>query len=197
MAAKKKVAKRKTPGKLSDLQRRAIDAYEARGFRNKCASLREAGYADTTAQGNPHGVFNNPNVRREIEKRLDALRRKYVIDEDFVMQRFARIANGPEIMARFRMVAEDGSLYWDFTDATQDDLAVIQSMTVETYEEGRGEGARTVKKFKVDIADATGALNAIARRLGLFNDKVTVTGEVSLIERLQRGRARAKADNKE
>jgi hypothetical protein len=180
--------------KLSAMQRRAADAYIDNGFRNKLNAMRIAGYADTTASAAANKVvFHQPKVIAYIEAARERLQRKYDVTKDFVVQRMARLANSGEILAKYRYTAEDGSLYWDFTDATADDLSVISGMTVETYADGRGDEKVMVKKFKIDVPDPKGALDSLARVIGLFNDKVTVQGEVSLIERLQRGRERAKA----
>lgn len=176
--------------KLTPMQRKAIDAYFRNGF-VKSDACRQAGYSDSTANGNPAAVFKHPAVVAEVERRLEKQKRKYNVDEDFVIQRLARIANAGEVLATYKKVNEDGSLSWDFTDATPDDLAVITELTTDTYQDGRGEGARTVKKFKVAVSDPKSALDSLARIQGLFNDKVTVEGEVTLVERLQRGRERA------
>lgn len=46
-------------------------------------------------------------------------------------------------------------------------------------------------------ADRKGALDSLARILGAFSDNVTIKGELSMVERLHAGRARAKQDHNE
>ena len=46
-------------------------------------------------------------------------------------------------------------------------------------------------------ADRKGALDSLARILGAFSDNVTIKGELSMVERLHAGRARAKQTHKE
>ena len=62
-----------------------------------------------------------------------------------------------------------------------------------SYTEGRGAGAREVKRIRVKLHDKLRALEALGRHLGMFNDSITVKGEVELIEKIQAGRLRAAA----
>lgn len=189
MASKVRNGVKQKKPRLSDQQRKAINFYFQNGF-NKRQALISAGYAKTTACGNSQSVFSNPLVREEIDRRLDGQRRKYELTEDWVIQRLMRIANGGEILAKFKHVNDEGEMYWDFSGATPDDLAVITELTTDVYMEGRGEDAVPVKKMKIAMADPKGALDSLCRKLGLFQDKVKIDGEVSLVERLQAGRRR-------
>lgn len=180
---------RKPVPKLNPKQLKAIDIYMSNGFKKRPA-LIAAGYAKTTANSNSQSVFSNPLVKEEIERRFEKDRRKYNVDRDWVIQRLARIANGGEVLARYRKVNPDGTLYYDFEGATPDELAVISELTTDEYSEGRGEDAVSIKKMKIAMADPKGALDSLARTLGLFQDNVKVEGEVSLVERLQAGRRR-------
>lgn len=175
--------------RLSPKQLRAIDEYFSNGFRKRGALLK-AGYSKSTADHAAASVFNNPLVREEIERRVERDRRKYDVTREWVIQRLARIANAGEILAPYRKVSEDGRLYYDFEGATPDELAVITELTTDEYAEGRGEDAVRIKKMKIAMADPKGALDSLARTLGLFQDSVKVEGEVSVVERLQAGRRR-------
>src|SRR3546814_14755971 len=105
--------------------------------------------------------------------------------------RLMSLADSKITLAKFKKGAEDGSLYWDFTGATEEELKVIQGIATETYKDGRSKDARMVKKFKPVLVDPKSTLDSLARIQGLFNDKVTVEGELSLIDRIERGRKRA------
>lgn len=191
MATKKGAVKvkRKIP-RLNDRQRKLVNAYFSNGFVKRQAALA-AGYSKSTATYNTAALFNNPLVKEEIDRRFEEERRKYEVDRDWVVQRLARIANGGEILARFKRVnPETGELFWDFDGATPDDLAVITELTTDIYTEGRGKDAVKVKKMKVALADPKGALDSLARTLGLFQDNLKVEGELSIVERLQAGRRR-------
>ncbi len=48
-------------------------------------------------------------------------------------------------------------------------------------------------KITVNMADKLKALDMLARHLGMYQDKITLEGELSLVQRLQAGRERANA----
>ncbi len=151
-------------------------------------SLLLAGYSEATAAHHPHTIFHRPRVRAEIERRQAATRKRLELDEDWVVQRMMRLALAGETLAKFKKVQEDGSLSWNFLGATEDELALIDELTVTTTETHYGG-----KKHKVKIghADPKAALDSLMRKLGLFNDKLAVSGGLSLVERIQAGRNRA------
>ena len=151
-------------------------------------ALRLAGYAEGTATGNPHTVFHRPRVRAEIERRQARLREKMELDEEWAVQRMMRLADAGRALAKFKKVQDDGTLKWDFRGATEDELALIDELTVTTFSTPGG-GLR--HKMKIGHGDPLGALNSLFRKLGLFEDKLKISGGVSLVERIQRGRARA------
>lgn len=188
--ANKNPKKRGPATKLNARQRIMIEHWFDGGCKSKVAACRAAGYAH--AVGYVHRLFTNPLVVAEINRRWAKMRKKYDLNEDWVIQRLMRIADSGDLLAPYKKVNEAGELYWDFEgiDEDPDAMAVIQSMTVETYVEGRGKEARTVKKFRVEAAEPKGALDSLCRRLGLFNDKMNVSGELNVVELLQQGRKR-------
>lgn len=171
-----------------------VDAYLNNGF-NKKEALIAAGYSKASAQAHVHNVFSNHAVEAEILRRQSKARAKYELTEEWVIQRLMRIANAPEILAKFKVVGEDGQLTWDFTGATEEELSTIEGFSSDHYTEGRGKDSRLVKKFKIDKSDVKGALDSLCRRLGLFDDKMTVGLEGSIIERIQAGRNRITKNN--
>jgi len=188
--------RRRHKRKLTLRQTRAISNYLANGG-NKYRALKDAGYTECTARGNPSGVFRQPEFAAELEKRQKKEAAKNELTQQWVTQRLMVLANSNHILAKFKFVNEKGELYWDFASATVEDLAAITELTTEIYMEGRDDNQRPVKKIKIGMADPKAALDSLGRHLGMFNDKVTVTNEVSLVERLQRGRVRARAKNTE
>lgn len=186
--------KSKMPAKASDRQMAVINAYFENGFVKKAAMLA-AGYAESTATVRSGVVFDHPNVVKEIERRRAKMIKKHELSQDWIIERFMRLANAGETLAKFKVVQEDGSLMWDFDGATEDELALVQELGVDYYTEGRGKAAVSVKKFKVKSPDVQAALIALARHLGLFNDKIELTG--SLAERIQAGRDRAHKNHSE
>lgn len=185
-----------SPPAFSPRHKQVADEYLANGF-NKTQAMRACGYSDKSSLQRHAIVFKNPHVIAYLEEKKAKLKQKYELSEEWVISRLMKIADSNNILAPYKKVGADGELYWDFTDATQEELSVITGLMTETYTEGRDEGRRFVKKFKIEIADPKAALDSLARRLGLFNDKITVQGEVSFVERLQRGRERARLKKEE
>ena len=151
-------------------------------------SLTMAGYSESTARGNPQSVFNRPVVAEELARQQAELRDKYKLSEEWVIERFMRIADAGATLAKFKKVLPDGKLNWDFTGATEEELALINELAVTTTEDQ--EGVRTHNK--IGTSDSLGALNSLSRIQGMFKDKVQFEGELALVDRLARGRERAR-----
>jgi len=175
---------------LSEKYIRTIDFYFENGF-NKQEAMLSAGWAEVTAKTDTTRFFTREDVKGEIARRQAKLAKKHELTTDWIITRLMRIANASESLAKFKRVSEDGMLYWDFADATPEDLKVISGLMTESYQDGRGKEAKIIKKFKIKERDEKGALDSLARIKGMFDDKMTVAGELSLVERLQRGRKRA------
>lgn len=171
-----------------DLQ--VLNAYMTNGY-VKAKAMLAGGFSPSTPPGQ---VFNKPLVKAELQRRLDelhnTLQEKYNIDKEWIEHQYARMVVAGRILAKFKKIGEDGAPYWDFTEATEEELSLFDGMTVETYKEGRGESAREVKKVKIDLPDRKGALDSLARTHGLFQDKVEITGHLSVAARLIEARKR-------
>lgn len=183
----------KTTGGLTDRHRRVLDHYFENGCQSMYAAMRACGFSESTSKRAQYTVFGRPEVTAEIERRHEMLRKKTEINNEWVLERLAAIADAGRALARYKKVDESGALYWDFTEATPEDLALINDLTVEEYAEGRGAGKRDVKKTKIGVTEPKSALDSIARILGMFQDRVRVEDERSVVERLRAGRGRVKA----
>ena len=81
---------------------------------------------------------------------------------------------------------EDGTLTVDYSEITTADKKLIKEIQIDTVV--RANGTKETK-FRVIMLDALGATKMLAQIKGMFKEHVEVKGEVSLVERLQRGRA--------
>lgn len=142
-------------------------------------------------------LFEKPAVKAEIERIHKKMEDKFELNRDWVVQRLMRLADSGVALARFKKVNADGSLYWDFTGATPEELGAIYSIQNEIFTNGRGEAAERIRKFKPEVSDPHSSLSTLARILGLFNDKVTVEGNVSFLERINRARQMVEPEPKE
>ena len=152
-------------------------------------SLVKAGYSESTARGNPQSVFDRPVVAQELARRQLVIRKEYTLSEEWVIERLMRIADSGRTLARFKKVTEDGGLEWDFTGATEEELALISELTVAIFSDADGT---VIKRPKVSTSDPLAALNSLARIQGMNKDKVQFEGELALVDRLARGRERAR-----
>lgn len=132
---------------------------------NRHEAYRNAGW-----HGDPNNyadrLFKHPKVVALIQKRQKALRKKMHIDEEFVVQRIAKMADAPSILAQYTKVDAEGLPYYDFTGASKEDLAIISSI------------ARDKKgNIKLTTHDVLGALSQLVKILGMAKEKVEVTGK--------------------
>jgi len=156
----------------------AVEYFLEGGLKNKTEACREAGYAHAHVQAVK--VFKRPRVVAEIKKRLDEIAKKRAVTPSRIIEEYAKIAFSN--LGDLLEVQPDGSAVLDLTDLTDDQRACIT----------RFEGATDKSPDKISFADKKAALDSLARVYGMFNDKLTVKGSLSLVERLQKGRARVK-----
>ena len=160
---------------LTDKQRQMLDFYYANGC-NKRAAMRHVGYSPSSIQANSYQVWGHRNVVAEMARREKAVREKYELNEDWVIQRLMKLADGNLGEILIKLEANNG------------DLAALTE--TERYVLDQHEPTKFGTKIK--LADRIGPLIALCRKMGLFKDSVEVSGSVSLVERLQRGRDQAR-----
>lgn len=167
---------------LSQKQLKAIDAYEKQNFVGQVRALEAAQYKNPKFQ--VPEFFSLEKVKREIARRQERNRVKFELTEDWVIQRLIMIADAStgDIISKLR------DADYDLGVLSLEERYAISEFTEEVYMEGRGEEAVPVKRVKLKVGGKMEALVALCRRLGLFNDKVTVDGSADLIERLHAAR---------
>ena len=109
-------------------------------------------------------LLKNTQVSAEIEKAMAERSRRTGVNQDRVIQELARIAfvNPQNIIN-----AEDASVR---VDATEDDLACIQSVKVKTSYSDKGD----MTEREVKLNDKIKALELLGKHLGMFKDTVNV-----------------------
>ncbi|HXP75929.1 MAG TPA: terminase small subunit [Stellaceae bacterium] len=147
---------RKPDRPLTPKQTRFVDEYLL--DMNASAAARRAGYRETSAAQNGHGLARRPNVAAAIEARLAERRARLHVTAERVIAELARIA-----------FADIGAIMDWSADATTlkppgeispDDRAAIAEIAVVK----RGDGVAT----RVVLHDKERALEALCRHLGLF-----------------------------
>ena len=157
-------------------------------------ALIKAGYTESTASKHSKKVFDRLPVARELARRRALRITKAELSEAWIIERLMMLADSQSVLAKFKKVGDKGGLTWDFTGATVDELATINALTVVTSISASGTVTTTTK---INAADPKGALDSLARTKGMFQDKVKFEGELSLVDRLIRGRERARIEYEE
>jgi phage terminase small subunit len=165
--------------------------YVRNGFDKTKAVEVVTGWAHEVATKNTWRLFNNPVTEDEIKRLMDKSTKSAEMDADRVMKLLTMYAESGITLAKFKVTNADGELFWDFTGATEEELALVHSLEVSTYMEGRGDDAREVRKWKITTSDPLVALDKLARALGMYTENIKVSGELSLIDRINAARRTA------
>ncbi len=122
------------------------------------AGYKRSEYTDTNA----NKILENTRVAEEIEKRMAERSKRTGINQDRVVLELARIAfvNPQNVID-----PEDASVR---VDASEDDLACIQSVKVKTTDSEKGSSTER----EVRLADKMRALELLGKHLGMFKDNI-------------------------
>ena len=129
------------------------------------AAIR-AGYSPHTAKDIGCENLAKPNIAAAISQAMAERSRRTGINQDRVLQELARIG--------FVKITDvvDPETAEIRTDASDDDLACIQSIKIKPNEFGT--------EREVKLYDKKAALVDLGKHLGLFKDKVELSGDMDL-----------------
>lgn len=153
-------------------QRHELFAQEVAKGKSATEALALAGYK-------PHGpnadrLMKNDKIRARIEQILSAAAEKTGITIEWIANELKKIAGAN--VDDFMHSGIDGEPILDFSRLTRDQKAAIASITVDTYVEGKGKHARTVKKVGYKLWDKRAALVDLGNYRGMFKKKVELSG---------------------
>lgn len=129
------------------------------------AAIR-AGYSPDTAGSIGAENLKKPEIKSRIDKAMAERSRRTGINQDRVLQELARIG-----FAKITDVVDPETAEIR-PDASDDDLACIQSIKIKPNEFGT--------EREVKLYDKKSALVDIGKHLGLFKDKLELTGDMDL-----------------
>ena len=172
--------------KLSEKERRFVDAYLGSAAGNATKAARLAGYAARSAHVAAARLLKKDKVKAAIAARQAKAAASADVTAERVVQELARIG-----FADIRQLfGADGNLK-PVTELPDDAAATIIGIDV-----ARGKTTTTVGDkqtvmvedavVKIRAADKIGALSLLCRKLGLLRDKVDVSGKVTLADVLDR-----------
>lgn len=111
-------------------------------------------------------LMNETFMQRYIAFVRDKIKARMVVTKERVLEELALLAFANQ--ADFIVIQADGSAYTDLSGMTREQLAAIQEITVDTYQEGRGDDAVPVKSVKIKLAPKTAALELLGKNQRLF-----------------------------
>lgn len=132
------------------------------------AAIR-AGYSEKTAGSIAHENLNKPEIMERLRTLRDELQQKTQITRERVLEEYGKLAFSN--MIDFIKVTSTGDAYVDLKNLTADQAAALTEITVDDFTDGRGEDARDIKRIKIKLGDKKGALDSIAKHLGMFVEK--------------------------
>lgn len=157
--------------RLSAIKKRFCDEYLI--DLNATQAVIRAGYkinGDNSAASIGSKLLKEPDVAKEVAKQMAERSKRTGINQERVVQELARIAF---VRATDVIVPGDASIK---DNASEDDLACIQSVKVKTTNSEKGV---TVER-EVRLNDKMKALELLGKHLGMFTDKVSLEGEIGV-----------------
>lgn len=147
--------------KLTDKQKKFVEEYLI--DLNATQSAIRAGYSAKTANEQGARLLANVSIQEAISKAMAERSRRTGINQDRIVQELARIA----FVKITDVVDPDGEIN---TNASDDDLACIESYKVEDSDSVNGSSS----KREVKLASKIKALELLGKHVGMWNDKIQV-----------------------
>jgi len=138
------------------------------------AAIR-AGYSEKTAYRTGADNLRKPQIQIYIQEAMKEREKRTEITQDRVLKEYAKIA----FFNPKNLFSSNGQPK-DIAELDDDTAAVIAGLDVNDVYEGFGDDRTFIgylKKYK--LADKKGALDSLARHLGMFNDKLEISGQVN------------------
>ena len=150
---------------LNDRQRLFVDEYLI--DLNATRAAIRAGYSPKSATTDGPRLLENAGIRACIDKKLAERSRRTGVNADRVVLELARIAFADIT----RVAGSDGQI---MPDAQEDDRAAIASIKVRKM-------ADSSEEREARMYDKNRALELLGKHLGLYQDRVAVTGDLPRI----------------
>ena len=134
---------------------------------NATAAYIRAGYKDTpAARANAARLIADDSIQDRIAYLKQERAKRLAVTADEVVAELAKLAMSN--MADYIQTTPEGDAYVDLSNLTRDQAAALSEITVEDYVDGRGEGAREVRKVKIKLNSKQAALESLAKHLGVY-----------------------------
>lgn len=154
--------------KLTEKQKRFVEEYLI--DLNATQAAIRAGYSPDSAKEIGSENLTKPNIRTYIDSEIANRSKRTGVNQDRVIRELARIAF---VNANDVINIEEATLK---EDACEDDTATIASVKVKTIPTKEGEGVER----EIKLADKLKALELLGKHLGMFKDKVELSGPMKV-----------------
>lgn len=154
---------------LNPQQLRFVDEMVADPSNYTKAALR-AGYSPHSAKMIGHKLMKHPEVIKEISVRKGEQLSKFGLDKDRVLQELMQIAFAN--IKNYITEDEDGNVVVNISSIKKEHATAITEINVS----GSGKN----KQVKIKMADKILALEKLGKHLGMFTEKLEVSGTVTL-----------------
>ena len=159
--------------KLTAKQMRFVDEYLV-DFNATQAAIR-AGYSPKTAAAAAARLLRNVNIQAEIARRQKDLQRRTEISQDRVVKELARIA-----FADASDYACVETYMYENKDGTLSPLQVVSPKDTGVLSDDQRAAIAGIKQgangIEIKLHDKIKALELLGRHIGMFNDKLSLSG---------------------
>lgn len=152
--------------RLTVKQKRFIEEYLI--DLNATQAAIRAGYSPHTAKEIGYENLNKPHIRARVDKAIAERSKRTGINADRVLIELARIG----LINPGKLINFDKATVRE--DAADDDLAAVQSVKVKTIPTEDGD----IVEREVRLYDKNRALELLGKHLGMFKDRVEVSGSL-------------------
>lgn len=158
--------------RLTAKQKRFIEEYLI--DLNATQAAIRAGYSPHTAKEIGYENLTKPHIRAHVDKAMAERSKRTGINAERVVIELARIG----LINPGKLINFDEATVR--VDATEDDLAAVQSVKVKTIPTEDGD----IVEREVRLYDKNRALELLGKHLGIFTDNVKVSGEIEGLNKL-------------
>ena len=158
--------------RLTAKQKRFIEEYLI--DLNATQAAIRAGYSPHTAKEIGYENLTKPYIRAHVDKAMAERSKRTGINAERVVIELARIG----LINPGKLINFDEATVR--ADATEDDLAAVQSVKVKTIPTEDGD----IVEREVRLYDKNRALELLGKHLGIFTDNVKVSGEIEGLNKL-------------
>lgn len=155
------------PRKLNPKQARFVEEYLL--DLDATAAAKRAGYSAKTAQQLGYQLLQHPSVARVVGERMQKRSERTEVKADRILRELATI--GLADMRNYVTFDDEGGILLDFSGMPEEATRAIAEVTQEEFMDGRGDGARLVRRTKFKLHAKTPALELLGKHLALFVER--------------------------